>query len=97
MDSDSSQKIEDILQRGNIVSVPQAHGHSACTSASWTVGPTDLEENSPGLMASSGLDKDFKSWKLASNKVDTADTLSIPDCDCGIGRCQCDHLAHAIM
>ncbi len=57
------------------------------------MGPADPEENLPGMMASSGLDKYFKSWKLASNKVDTADTLSILVCECG--RCQCDRLAHA--
>ena len=63
------QQAKDTLRKGSIIHIRQAHGSLALTSALLTQGPRSSERGFLGFVASAGLDKDFKSWSPASNKV----------------------------
>lgn len=65
----SSKRMKKSLQKGRSIHLRQAHGPMALTAVILTQGPKSHQEGLPGFAASTGLDRDFKSWKPASDKV----------------------------
>lgn len=69
-DLEDLQQLEAALQKGKLTCLPRAHGSFAVTSVLWCGKLKSSEsEDASKLLASTGLDRDFKSWQLKSKKV----------------------------